>query len=162
MTLDGDPTEKNTDEVQDSPNDEIAVVGAPRQEVELSAEEMLEELASAIAEGGGAFESANLAVLAQMSGPLPPPQMLRNYNEIVRDGANRIMVMAERAQLARIDDQKEARRGERRGQYLAFVCVLAVLSTGFLVAAAGQEITGGTVSVFGLAAMVYAFVRGRG
>lgn len=162
MTLDGDPTEKNTDEVQDSPNDETAVVGAPRQEVELTVDEVFERFASALLEGGEAFDMTTHAVLAQRSGPLPPPQMLQDYNGIIPDGANRIMLMAEKAQSADIDDRHEMRRAERRGQYFAFVCVLAVLATGLVLTAVGREVVGSSIAVSSLAAMVYAFVRGRG
>ena len=162
MPLDDDPTEKNTDQVQHAPNDEVAVVEAPPQEVDLNDDDIVRNLTSAILESGGAFDTASLAVLAQSSGPLPPPQMLEDYNHIIPDGANRIMLMAEKAQAAQIDDRQEGRRAERWGQFFAFVCVLAVLSTGIVLAAVGQATAGLSFSGFGLAAMVYAFVRGRG
>ena len=76
MTLNDDPTEKNTDEAQHAPNDEVAVVEAPPQAADLNADEILEHLFSAISAGDGASDIASLAVLAQTSGPLPPPQML--------------------------------------------------------------------------------------
>ncbi len=30
------------------------------------------------------------------SGPIPPPQVLKGYNEIIKDGAERIILMAEK------------------------------------------------------------------
>jgi uncharacterized membrane protein len=71
------------------------------------------------------------------------------------------MVMAETHQEAVIADRREDRRAERRGQYLAFVIVLAVLATGVVLAFVGQEILGTGLSGACLVAMVYAFVRGR-
>ncbi len=109
----------------------------------------------------GASYIASLGVLAQTSGPLPPPQILQDYNEIIPNGADRIMVMSERAQAAPIEGHREGRRAERRGQFFAFVCVLAVLSTGIVLAVTGQSVTGFGLTSFSLATMVYAFVRGR-
>lgn len=162
MSVDDDPTEKNTDEDQHSRNDEAAVVEAPPQEVDLSEDDILDNLTSAIVASGGAFDTASLAVLAQTSGPLPPPQVLKDYNEIIPNGADRIMVMSENAQAASIEDRREERRAERRGQIFAFLCVIAVLSTGIVLAGVGETTVGLSFSGVGLAAMVYAFVRGRG
>ena len=58
-------------------------------------------------------------------------------------------------------DRREGRKAERRGQYFAFVCVLAILVSGLAFATVGQESVGISFSGFGLAAMTYAFVRGR-
>lgn len=43
-----------------------------------------------------------IAARQQFSGPLPPPDMLLKYNDIVPDGAERIIVMAEKQQNHRI------------------------------------------------------------
>ena len=72
------------------------------------------------------------------------------------------MSMAETALSAQIEDRKEGRKAERRGQFFAFVCVLAVLATGLILTTVGREPAGVSISAFGLAAMVYGFVRGRG
>ena len=161
MMLDDDPTEKNTDEAQPPPNDEVAVVEAPSREADVDDDDILEHLASVIVASGEASDIASLAVLAQTSGPLPPPQMLKDYDDMIPNGADRIMVMSEKAQAAEIEDRQEGRRAERRGQIFAFMCVLAVLSTGIVLAAAGQAAAGLGLTSFGLATMVYAFVRGR-
>lgn len=71
------------------------------------------------------------------------------------------MAMAETYQEAVIADRREHRRAERRGQYLAFICVLAILLTGIVLALSDQEILGTSLSGACLAALVYAFVRGR-
>ena len=72
------------------------------------------------------------------------------------------MSLSDKAQTAQIEDRREGRRAERRGQYFAFVCVLAVPLTGIGFAAVGGTAAGLSFSGFGLAAVVIAFVRGRG
>lgn len=160
MTI--DPPEYDTDKVAESPNDETAVVEATSQEVDPVISDMLRQFATAINESAEVSVTSELAVHTQTSGPLPLPKVLQEYNDLIPDGANRIMSMAETTLSAQIEDRQESRRAERRGQVLAFVCVLSVLATGFLLAALSQGTASLTVSVFGLAAMVYAFVRGRG
>lgn len=150
----GDPVERASD-------DGVEIVPAEPQEVDPRLEDVFQQLSSAILEGGSAFDSASLAVLAQMSGPLPPPHMVREYNHIIPNGASRIMAMAETHQEAVIADRREHRSAERRGQYLAFICVLAILLTGIVLSLSDQEILGTSLSGACLAALVYAFVRGR-
>lgn len=159
MTIGDDAGEESVGADLRAPSDQVDVVHAESQEVDFSIDDAVRQLSSAILEGGGAFDSTNLAVLAQMSGPLPPPLMLRDYDEIIPDGANRMMVMAETTQGAIIADRREGRKAERRGQVFAFICVLAVLATGIVLALLGQEVTGSILSAVGLTAMVYAFVH---
>ena len=156
-----DPAENDANEPEEPPSDESAVAQVTPQEIDPDIADVVRQVASAINESTGVSVSSELSVLSR-SGPLPPPEMLHEYNEMIPDGANRIMLMAEKAQAAHISDRQESRRAERRGQLLAFACVLSVLATGLLLAAVGQGIESLTVSVSGLAAMVYAFVRGRG
>lgn len=47
------------------------------------------------------IEAVISRVIEHHSGPLPPPETLRQYDEIVPDGAERIMVMAEKEQAHR-------------------------------------------------------------
>ena len=162
MTLNDDSTEKNTTEAEQTPNDEVAVVEAPPQTTDLSEDEILANLFSAVSASDGASHIASLGVLAQTSGPLPPPQILQHYNEIIPNGADRIMVMTETAQAAIIEDRRDGRRAERRGQHFAFVCVLAILLTGIVFVAVGETTAGLSISGVGMAAVVLAFVRGRG
>ena len=160
MTFEAGPADKSADAVGQAPNHGGDLV--ERQDVDFSPDDILRQLSSAILDGGEASDTASLAVLAGMSGPLPPPQMVRDYGHTIPDGANRIMVMAEKTQDALICDRREGRRAEQRGQYLAFICLLAVLATGIILAVVGREILGTGLSGACLAAMVYTFVHGRG
>src|SRR5438874_2723108 len=66
------------------------------------------------------------------SGPLPPPTILKGYNEAEAGLANRIVTMAEKQQDHRIDVEKKAIYGEidraREALRLGFVlCVVIVV-----------------------------------
>ena len=68
----------------------------------------------------------------QWSGPLPPPAALEKFNQIIPGGADRILAMAEKEQVHRIEYEKvglNATAGEsKRGQFLgAAVSVIAIL-----------------------------------
>lgn len=72
----------------------------------------------------------------QWSGPLPPPGALAQFNQIIPDGANRIMLMIEQEQAHRVAHEfkvldatvKDFRRGHWLGAGLG---VLSVLAAGF-------------------------------
>lgn len=62
--------------------------------------------------------------------PLPPPTIVAQYNDIIPNGADRIMILAERALAAEIDDN---RRGPLLGaalSALAMLCALASIPLG--------------------------------
>ena len=152
MTLDDDATDRNIESVPPVPSDEVDVVGPERQQIDPSPDDIFQVLSSAIVDGGGAIESINLAVLAQMRGPLPPPQIVREYDATIPDGANRIMVMAETGQEATV-------AAGRRSQNHTFIIVLSIVVGGFILLLQGQEITGSIFSSVGLVAVVYALLR---
>jgi uncharacterized membrane protein len=64
-------------------------------------------------------------------GPLPPPEIIRQYNEIIPNGADRIMKMAEAEQSHRHTvDQKVVNSlsdENTRGQWFAFLLAISVL-----------------------------------
>lgn len=59
-------------------------------------------------------------VAAGWAGPLPPPGALAQFNEIIPDGAERIMVMTEKEQAHR---HKMDRQGRLFGSALLLVCL---------------------------------------
>ena len=68
---------------------------------------------------------------SQWTGPLPPPDALDRFNQVVPNGAERIFKMAETEQAHRIAQETEMLRvtvaEARRGQYLgATISLLAV------------------------------------
>jgi uncharacterized membrane protein len=83
-----------------------------------------------------------LQVLEQashFSGPMPPPEVMKGYNEVAKDGAERIFKNWE--------DQSEHRRDiEKTGQkYALFLAILGLLIGGGT-AALGHPITGSVIA----------------
>jgi uncharacterized membrane protein len=80
--------------------------------------------------------SAAIAVTHQsvsFSGPLPPPALLAKYNEVIPNGAERIMAMAERQSAHREFLEKQVVAGnvasQARGSHYAFIiCPLPFLA----------------------------------
>ena len=102
-------------------------------------------------------------------GPIPPPNILEEYEKIYKGFANRIVEMAEeqaahRQQLekmtleANIVNKKEINKAHRRGQIFAFIlCILFILVGCFLMYQ-GKFISGTIFSGAGLAAIIGAFL----
>lgn len=75
-------------------------------------------------------------------GPLPPPQILREYDNIIENGAERIMAMAEKEQAARLKERELNGESNRkladrkldyfkRGQWMGFsLAIIVLLSSG--------------------------------
>lgn len=47
------------------------------------------------------------------SSPLPSPEILRGYNDLIKDGAERFMKMVEKEQENRFDNDRSAREREK-------------------------------------------------
>jgi uncharacterized membrane protein len=95
------------------------------------------------------------------SGPLPHPSLLAKYNELIPNGAERIMAMAERQSAHRESLEKRVVNGnvanQTRGSYFAFILALVSILCGVFLIHEGKSgeglaaiITsvGGLVSVF--------------
>jgi uncharacterized membrane protein len=99
------------------------------------------------------------------SGPLPPPQMLEQYNRAVANGAERIMAMAEKQQDHRHILETKVINGRIRAELLGTVSalVLAVLVLGVSVylVKLGQSAAGIAALVADLTALAAVFVYGR-
>ncbi len=61
------------------------------------------------------------------SGPLPPPSDLAQYNDIISNGADRIMAMAEKEQAVRHETIRQDQTFNRRGQLYGFISVILIL-----------------------------------
>jgi len=85
-------------------------------------------------------------------GPLPHPEILAGYDQVLPGAADRIITMAEKNQGHR--HALEAKvipagiRSERIGQILAFILYLTTLASGTYLVAAGKE-TVGVVEMLG-------------
>jgi uncharacterized membrane protein len=99
------------------------------------------------------------------SGPLPPPNLLKQYNEVVPNGAERLMKMAETQQAHRQELEKTVVHGnveaESRGQWMGLFISIAVIAAGTYLAAIGRQVTGGILVGVDVVALASVFVIGK-
>lgn len=98
-------------------------------------------------------------------GPLPPPEVLKKYNDAFPNGAERIFEWTERQTTHRMDLENQAipeeLRQSRRGQFFGFFVAIAFgLISGFLIYT-GHEISGAVLGTVDLVALVAVFIVGR-
>lgn len=102
---------------------------------------------------------------ASFTGPLPPPSMLAHYNDIIPNGAERIMAMAERQQAHRHDLEqhviKSNSSNQRLGVVLGFIIALFVAGGGFWLVYLGREAAGIASVITSIAGPASVFVWGR-
>jgi uncharacterized membrane protein len=90
--------------------------------------------------------TALMKVEASFSGPLPPPSLLAKYSDIIPNGAERIMAMAEKQSEHR--EKLEARvvngnvAAQTRGSWFAFILCLVALVGGFYLILQGKSAAG--------------------
>lgn len=106
-----------------------------------------------------ASEEAQRLVRAEAAyfyqGPLPSPEQLQGYEEIVPGSAERI--------IGRLEGETEHRHGmERRGQYIAGGIAGAGLLGGFALIMFNHDVAGAIFTASGIGPIVYAFLRTRG
>ncbi len=97
--------------------------------------------------------------------PLPLPSELAAYNDVIPQGADRIMKMAEAQSAHRIDIEKKvvsSQQGqESRGQILGFVIAIVGLIAGAYVAVSGQPWAGAAIGGVPLVGLVSVFVLSK-
>ena len=98
------------------------------------------------------------------SGPLPHPDILKRFDEVVPGAAKRILTMAEEQSLHRrtlerkVIDSDIAR--SKWGQILGFCIAIAGLVASSFIAVYGSAVTGGVIGAGTLASLVWAFMYG--
>lgn len=109
---------------------------------------------------------AIVVAAAQFSGPLPPPDILRAYGEVVDGGAERIVSQWERETKHRQDLESRMANayisGMTRAQWMAFVVILVIGAGGLIIVALGHAIAGFAAFFLALAALAASFFRNRG
>lgn len=97
-------------------------------------------------------------------GPLPPPGILKEYNDALSDGAERIMRMAEKRADHRIAIEKqfipEDQNHTRRGQNFALTIALTFLLVSGLLIWDGHEVSGTILGSVDLVALTGIFIYG--
>lgn len=102
------------------------------------------------------------AITIERSGPLPLPSELAAYDQIIPNGADRIMKMAEAQTVHRIEIEKiviKSQQGQAwRGQVFGLIIGLAGLGLATLAAMNGQPWFGGIIGGATLVSLVSAFL----
>ena len=134
------------------------------------AEELLEAFPELKAKLGALPEEEQKDFLRAVSiqhfqGPLPPPFILKDYEEILPGSADRILNMSERQQQHRIELER-ARvfadiRMEQLGLGAGFILAVILAIGGIWLAAEGKELTGFAILVANIAVVVGAFYFAR-
>lgn len=103
--------------------------------------------------------------IKQHQGPLPDPETLREYSDIIPNGAERIMVAFEKQSDHRISMERKVIRGQLNqsniGQILAFVIGVFCIGCGTYAILQGHDIPGSVLGVGGLTGLVTAFIKGK-
>lgn len=102
---------------------------------------------------------------SSFSGPIPPPQILKGYNEVVKNGAERIVVMAEKQSSHRmqLEDHavKEELKQSRLGQVFGFILGIVGLGLATTLALLGHEAIAGIFGTTTILGLVTVFVLGK-
>jgi uncharacterized membrane protein len=96
------------------------------------------------------------------SGPIPPPDLLEKYNNIIPGGADRILAMAEQQQshrqfMERTVIEGDVRRADR-GLILGFIITLLFGAGGIYLIATGHDLNGLAIIFVPLAGLVGTFI----
>ncbi|HQK41836.1 MAG TPA: DUF2335 domain-containing protein [bacterium] len=102
---------------------------------------------------------------SSFSGPIPPPELLKGYNEVVKDGAERIVVMAEKQSNHRmqLEDHaiKEELKQSRLGQVFGFILGIVGLVLAAILAILDHEAIAGIFGTTTILGLVTVFVLGK-
>jgi len=106
-----------------------------------------------------------ITTTSHYSGPLPPAEHLMAYNNIIPDGAERIMRIAEKDQEHRIKTDSRLVNGNmmttRLGQIFGLAIGITIVLLGFICIMNGHELAGSFMSGSSVAGLVSVFVIGR-
>lgn len=103
------------------------------------------------------------------AGPLPHPELLKAYDMIIKNGAERIMRMAEKEQENRFEERRDIRKANKeissdklkimkRGQIFGFILSLVILGLATLFVFTGHEVVSYGLFTIGAASLVGIFV----
>lgn len=102
---------------------------------------------------------------SRWSGPLPPPDVLVNYNAAFPGAAERIVQMAEEQSAHRRSLEGSVVqaniRAQSRGQWLGFLLALVIIAIGGGLLFMGRSVEGFALLIGDVATLLFAFVWGR-
>lgn len=159
---DGDDDTENTPQKQENP----ALKDLPQDKRDIIEQvENDPELLNALAKDPELKQTLSVVSRKSFSGPLPPPHILAEYNEIVPDAAERIFQLTEREAKFRHDINNASLQGDikkdKRGQWMGFSIALAGFACATIMVLNGYEIAGSVIAAFDIVGLVAVFVIGR-
>lgn len=96
-------------------------------------------------------ETHLISLISRFSGPIPPPEILEHYNQIIPGAAERIMEWTETQTRHRQELESESLKADiaekRRGQHYALVIALAALVAAVICAWLGFPWASGVIAV---------------
>ncbi|MEO5916523.1 MAG: DUF2335 domain-containing protein [Luteolibacter sp.] len=99
------------------------------------------------------------------SGPIPSPEMLGGFNDVMENGADRVMRMAEAQSAHRISIEAKTVASQNRqgecGQIFAMISVLALIAAGVWTTLEGHAGVGATVFGTTIVGVATAFILGK-
>lgn len=105
------------------------------------------------------------AEAVSFQGPIPPPQLLREYNEIIPNGADRIVKMAEAQSAHRIELESIVIKGDDKranwGLATGFTIGIVMIVLSFILVLYGHDVAGTIMGTTDLTALVGLFIYGR-
>ena len=101
---------------------------------------------------------------SSFSGPLPPPEVLKRFDEVVPGSAERIIKMAEGQFAHRTELEKKVIDSDiarsKLGQILGFIIAIVGLICSVIISIYGNQIAGAILGVGTLASLVGVFMYG--
>jgi uncharacterized membrane protein len=132
--------------------------------------EIIEEVRRVIREDPDADSETILrritsVVAESTSGPLPPPSMLKGYEDVLPGAADRIFTLMEqqsahRQELERVALDRNSRSRDR-GQFFAFVLCALVIVGGFVAIYLGQSLVGMAAILIAIGGVAATFLTTR-
>ena len=102
---------------------------------------------------------------ASYQGPLPPPNILARYNDVLPDGANRIVAMAENQAQHRQNLESAVIGGnvanEKRGQIFAFILGMTAIIGGVFLIMEDKDVQGLASIITAFTALAGIFIAAR-
>ena len=107
----------------------------------------------------------SITITKTHSGPLPHPETLKGYDEVIPNGGERIMVLTERNFEHRTNIETKIVDSQTnqvtRGQWMAFIIALSFLGCATACILNGKEWHGSAIGISTLVALVYVFMTGN-
>ena len=108
------------------------------------------------------------SVMSEFSGPLPPPSIMKGYEDIVPGSADRILSMAENQAKHRQSMEKKIIDIESRDSLLGILfafflgasCIIAAIIIVILVPETSGAISGSILGMAGISSVIATFIKG--